>query len=146
MKHLKENELNQFISVFVNTISSVRGIFAEGYDKGGFFIPRIYCKDGFSISIQVSPYSYCASENGIRTYGMNWKLVEWGFPSQEIDGEKYNAEDCENTTGTVGAYVEISLIEELLDEHGGIDYQLTFSHQYENDKKVFIPSIENLIK
>lgn len=115
-----------------------RGLFKEGYEKGGFYIPRIYCKDGFNISIQISNYSYAGSENGIRTYGMDWKLVEWGFPSQEIDAEKYNAEDPEHTMNTVGGYVPIELMEELIAEHGGLDYAAIFATAYEEDKKVFL--------
>ena len=57
------------------------------YQNKFFFIPRIYCKDGFNISIQVNNTNYCGSENGTRTFGLDWKLVEWGFPSSEIDGE-----------------------------------------------------------
>lgn len=142
MKNLKENELNNFLSVFTNTIAGARGTFAEGYDKGGFCLPRIYCNDGFNISIQTASGCYCGSENGIRTFGMEWKLVEWGFPSMPIDGQKYSAEDDEDTTNTVGGYVELSLMEELLDEHGGIDYPTTFEKAYEKDKLVFLPSAE----
>lgn len=132
------SELNNFLAVMTNAKIEGRGLFSEGYAKGGYYIPRVYCKDGFNISIQVSEYSYAGSENGIRTYGMEWKLVEWGFPSEEIDGEKYNAEDPEDIKNTVGGYVAIELMEELLNEHGGIDYVETFAKAYEMDKKVFL--------
>jgi hypothetical protein len=94
------------------------------YDKKLFFLPRIHCKDGFSISIQVNHCNYCASENGTRTFGLDWKLVEWGFPSEYIDGEKYNAESLP-TTQSVGGYVEIGLIDGLCEEHGGVDLART---------------------
>lgn len=51
------------------------------YDNNYFHLPRVYCKDGFSISIQICNSSYSGSENGIRKFGIDWKLVEWGFPS-----------------------------------------------------------------
>lgn len=97
------------------------------YDKEFFFLPRIYCKDGFNISVQVHNGNYCASENGYRTFGLNWERVEWGFPSQEIDGEKFNAEEKDNTTESVGS-VEIALIDELCEQHNGIDLSATLSN------------------
>lgn len=99
----------------------------ETYDSTPFVLPRVYCKDGFNISVQCHNGNYCASENGVREFGIDWKLVEWGFPSEEIDGSKYNAEDESNTKETVGGYVEIELLEELISEHGGIDLSMTLS-------------------
>lgn len=95
------------------------------------FIPRIVCNDGFSISVQVNHGNYCASENGVRKFGFDWKLVEWGYPSERIDPEKYNCEgydilgDNVDTTNSVGGFVEIELIDELCEEHGGINVQET---------------------
>lgn len=97
---------------------------SDKYDNTIFFLPRIYCKDGFNISVQVHNGNYCASENGTRTFGLDWKLVEWGFPSSPIDFEKYNAEDTD-TMRSVGGYVEIGLIDRLCEEHGGMDLQQT---------------------
>ena len=100
------------------------------YDRKIFFLPRVYCKDGFNISIQVHNGNYCASENGTRTFGLNWIEVEWGFPSEPIDGEKYHAEDKEDTTNSVGGWVDIKLIDELCEQHGGIDLTTTLSEGY----------------
>ncbi len=102
------------------------------YDTKFFYLPRIYCKDGFNISVQVSNGSYCDSENGTRTFGLDWKLVEWGFPSEPIDGKKYNAEDDSDTTKTVGGWVDINLIDELCEEHGGIDLAKTLQEEFNN--------------
>lgn len=122
-------------SEFINTM--VYGILNGGngnlqgmeqkYNRNFFFLPRIYCKDGFNISVQVHHGNYCASENGYRTFGLNWERVEWGFPSQEIDGEKFNAEEKDNTTESVGS-VEIALIDELCEQHNGIDLSATLSN------------------
>lgn len=125
-------------SEFVNTIvfGMLKGTesrctqMSNIYQDKFFFVPRIYCKDGFNISIQVNRANYCASENGTRTFGLDWKLVEWGFPSSEIDGEKYNAEDVSDTTDSVGGYVDIKLIDELCEQHGGIDLTTTLSEGY----------------
>ena len=104
------------------------------YDNEFFFLPRIYCKDGFNISIQVHQGNYCASENGIRTFGLDWKLVEWGFPSEYIDGKKYKAESSP-TTESVGGYVEIELMDELCEEHGGIDLAKTLQEEFNKSEK-----------
>ena len=108
----------------------------ETYKSTFFVLPRIHCKDGFSISIQVNNGNNCASENGPYTFGTNWELVEWGFPSEHIDANKYNAENYLeeeeiDTTQTVGGYVEIELMDELLQEHGGIDLQATLINSME---------------
>ena len=108
----------------------------ETYKSTFFVLPRIHCKDGFSISIQVNNGNYCASENGVHTFGTDWKLVEWGFPSEQIDAEKYHAEENFyeeeiDTTQTVGGYVEIELMDTLLQEHGGIDLQATLTNAIE---------------
>lgn len=125
------------VSEFVNTM--VFGILkgtdrctqmSTNYEESFFLIPRIFCKDGFNISVQVNSSNYCGSENGVRTFGLDWKLVEWGFPSEPIDGDKFNAEDKDKTTESVGGYVEIGLLDELCTEHGGIDLQKTLSEEY----------------
>ena len=109
----------------------------NAYKSTYFLLPRIHCKDGFTISIQVNNGNYCASENGVRTFGTDWKLVEWGFPSEQIDAEKYHAEENFyeeeeiDTTQTVGGYVEIELMDTLLQEHGGIDLQATLTKAIE---------------
>lgn len=100
------------------------------YNTKPFYLPRVFCKDGFNISIQIHNGSYCRSENGIRTFGIDWKLVEWGYPSQPIDGEKYMSENTE-TTSSVGGYVPVELMEELIEEHGGIDLQTTLQKKME---------------
>ena len=126
--------LREFVNVYVfattakkmgkNTFESM----SETYKREYFYIPRVYCKDGFNISIQAHNGNYCASENGTREFGLDWNEVEWGFPSAEIDAVKYNAEDENNTMGTVGAYVDVDLLDSLLNEHGGIDLLMTLAH------------------
>ena len=124
------------VSEFVNTM--VFGILkgterctqlSTKYEESFFLIPRIFCKDGFNISVQVNSSNYCGSENGVRTFGLDWKLVEWGFPSEHIDGKKYNAESSP-TTESVGAYVEVGLIDELCEKHGGVDLAKTLQEEY----------------
>lgn len=125
--------LNEYLSVMVCQSLNNDNI---KYDTTRFLIPRVYCKDGFHISVQVNHSNYCGSENGIREFGVDWKMVEWGFPSEEIDGEKYIAESLP-TMESVGGFVDISLVEELLNEHGGMDVERTFEEQYKLLSKRF---------
>lgn len=90
-----------------------------------FSLPRVYCKDGFNISIQTNCISYCKSENGLRQYGKNWEMVEWGYPSMPINAEKYKADIPRDTMGSMGAYISVKTLQELMDEHGGIDMDTT---------------------
>lgn len=117
---------------FINAIISMLGINSENYQFNYFHLPRIYCKDGFNISIQVNEGSYCGSENGYRVFGTQWKTVEWGFPSENIDSKLYHAEggwddEVVDTTNSVGS-VEIEKIDSLLEEHEGIDILATLSN------------------
>lgn len=113
---------------FINAIINMMGINENNYKYNYFHLPRIYCKDGFNISVQCNEGNYCGSENGYRVFGNDWKLVEWGFPSQPIDGIKYNSES-DDTIGSVGS-VEIELIDQLMEEHGGIDILATLSNAH----------------
>jgi len=103
---------------------------SDRYAKGRYVMPRIYCKDGFNISVQVHQGSYCGSENGIRQFGIDWKSVEWGFPSAPIDAKKYGADE-QDTMDAVGAFVDINLIEDLIKQHGGIDLETTLRNEME---------------
>lgn len=114
---------------FINAMLSMLGINGQNYQFNYFHLPRIYCKDGFNISVQVNEGSYSGSENGYRKFGSEWKIVEWGFPSEAIDSVKYNSES-EPTTNSVSS-VEIELIDELLESHGGIDILATLSNATE---------------
>ena len=117
---------------FINAFISMLGINSENYQFNYFHLPRIYCKDGFNISVQVNEGNYCGSENGYREFGTQWKTVKWGFPSQAIDAELFHAEggwddEVVDTTESVGS-VEIEKIDELFESHGGIDILATISN------------------
>lgn len=97
-----------------------------GYDNTFFTVPRIHCKDGFNISIQIDNANYCSSENGYRKMGYEWKTAEWGFPSEPDELLIDSAEEPDNLCSTVGS-ASVELLQELIDKHGGIDYDKTFS-------------------
>lgn len=77
---------------------------------GGFYpAPRIVCKDGFSLSVQASPYHYCSprSDTGPYTH------VEVGEPVPEL--EPYS-----DGEGDVFAQVPIELVLNLIEKNGGL--------------------------
>lgn len=79
--------------------------------------PRIYCKGGFSISVQGgTEFHYCTPRKHCNQY----ECVELGFPSAvDILIGEY-AEDPSNPTGTVYGYVPIEVVESLVEKHGGM--------------------------
>jgi hypothetical protein len=94
--------------------------FIEKYRKeqdGGFLrCPRLHCKDGFSISIQVSSLHYCTPRDDNAVYSK----VELGFPSErdsllDIYQEILN----EDPTKSVYPYVPVEIVNQLIDKHGG---------------------------
>lgn len=79
--------------------------------------PRLYCYDGYSISVQASEFHYFAPRlNGLQ----NYKSVELGFPSKEDELINEYAEYNPYCTNTVYGYVPIEIVEKLIEKHGGI--------------------------
>ena len=79
--------------------------------------PRLFCNDGFSISVQASSFHYCRPRlDGPQDY----ESVELGFPSMEDELINEYAEDYSDYTGTVYGYVPIEVVERLIEKHGGI--------------------------
>lgn len=78
---------------------------------------RLYCNDGYSISVQASAFHYCSPRlNGVQEY----ESVELGFPSIEDELINEYAEDDLDYTNTVYGYVPIEIVEQLVEKHGGI--------------------------
>lgn len=80
-------------------------------------VPRIKCKDGFTISVQASHGAYCSPRLNIA----EWTAVECGFPSAEPEFIMDYCEDSDDPTGTVYGYVPIGLVEKLIELHGGFE-------------------------
>jgi hypothetical protein len=79
--------------------------------------PQIHCKDGAYLSVQVSQYHYSEPREDVGPY----TLVEVGYPScVPLEFLSY-AEEKENPTETIYGYVPIELVEEFIQNHGGID-------------------------
>ena len=87
--------------------------------KWGFMpVPAVTCADGFDVSIQCSSGHYCSPRKDLDDVSL-YTHFELGFPS-ELDEllEEYAEEP--GTTETVFHRVPREVIEELLDNHGGI--------------------------
>ena len=82
--------------------------------------PILKCKDGFNISIQASEYHYCNPRKNL--LGGEYDAVELGFPSEEEPLIRKYAECDLDLTGTVYGYVPISVVTQVIDKHGGIEY------------------------
>lgn len=104
---------------------------SDKYQSCLFYIPIIYCNDGFNLSIQIHNGAYCRSENGFREFGLEWQEVEWGYPSEPLIDEKYNPE--EETGTSVGGNVPIEVMEELIEQHGGINIRETLIKYLSNE-------------
>lgn len=79
--------------------------------------PRLYCNDGYSVSVQASGFHYCKPRlNGVQDY----ESVELGFPSMEDELIDEYAECDSDYTDTVYGYVPIEIVEKLIEKHGGI--------------------------
>jgi hypothetical protein len=76
----------------------------------------VTCKDGFSISIQGGTRGhYCRPRARCNVY----LELELGYPS-ELDDLISKYAECENTIDTVFAFVPISVVEKLIEKHGGV--------------------------
>lgn len=79
-------------------------------------VPRVKCKDGFTVSIQASKGNYSSPrENRSWPYSS----FELGFPSKEDSLINKYAED-KNYTKTVYGFVPLKVVLKLLAKHGGI--------------------------
>jgi hypothetical protein len=77
---------------------------------------QVVCADGFSMSVQASPGSYCRPKNNVGPY----ESVEVGFPSSYDYYLQPHAEDPDNPTGTVYGWVPADTVIMCIDAHGGM--------------------------
>lgn len=82
----------------------------------------IVCNDGFSVSAQGSSFHYCSP----RITDDSYTAIELGFPSQEDELINSFAEDNSQYTETVYGWVDMEIVEKLIDKHGGINITKTF--------------------
>lgn len=85
----------------------------------GRFTPRerVACKDGFTMSVQASRYTYCTPREDDEPY---YSAVEIGYPSEKEDLLMKYAETPEEPTETVYGYVPAKVVAAVIDKHGGV--------------------------
>ena len=80
-------------------------------------IPRVYCKDGFNMSVQASKSMYCVPRED-----RAWPYIEFevGFPSSEEPLIYEYAEESRDLCKTVYGYVPAEIINKVIKKHRGI--------------------------
>jgi len=107
------DKINEYLNRTRNTRTYPDGFTVEGNR------PRLVCKDGFSVSVQASSYHYCSPRvDGADKY----ETVELGYPSTADQLIADYAECYDNLTNTVYGNVPVSIVNELIEKHGGIVY------------------------
>jgi hypothetical protein len=92
-------------------------------DSGFLRCPRLYCEDGFNISIQATALHYCMPKDDDAYY----LKVELGFPSERDSLlDIYQENSGMDPTQSVYPYVPVEVVNQLIDKHGGptSDYEL----------------------
>ena len=87
--------------------------------------PPIICNDGFKFSVQASKGHYCAPRRMIEDENETYYEAEIGYPS-EVEPLIMEFAEEPVYTNTVYPYVPTSIIEQVLEKHGGIDVEKTF--------------------
>ena len=113
------------MSIFQHRVVSRTNVLKDSlkYRNCSFFCPKVYAKDGFYASLQITYGHHCESENGEQQLGHTFLTVECA-PAQEEELLKdyYDYEA-----------VPISVLEQVFEKHGGIDWEKTISvEQYHN--------------
>ena len=103
-------KINEFIQKYRQVTKIVPGMTRS-------FCPYVICKDGFKMSVQAGQSNYSQPRDVVDHY----EEAEVGFPSTEEYLLTNYAEDQENPCGTVYGYVPCSIIDEVIEKHGGID-------------------------
>ena len=81
------------------------------------YTPHVICKDGFKMSVQAGQSLYSEPRDVANSY----VEAEVGFPSTEESLLTSYAEDSEALCDTVYGYVPCSIIDQVIEKHGGID-------------------------
>ena len=103
-------KINEFIQKYRKVKKLVPGITST-------FIPHVICNDGFEMSVQAGQSLYSEPRDVADSY----EEAEIGYPSTEEPLIASYAEDEENLCDTVYGYVPCSIIDEVIEKHGGID-------------------------
>ena len=103
-------KINEFIQKYRKVKKLVPGM-TRSYN------PHVVCKDGFKMSVQAGQSLYSTPKEVADDY----EEAEVGYPSTEETLLTTYAEDNDNLCDTVYGYVPCSIIDEVIEKHGGID-------------------------
>ena len=103
-------KINEFIQKYRKVKKLVPGMTSS-------HTPHVVCKDGFKMSVQAGQSLYSTPKDVADDY----EEAEVGFPSTEESLLTTYAEDNNNLCDTVYGYVPCSIIDEVIEKHGGID-------------------------
>ena len=107
-------KINEFLQKYRTVTKIVPGMTSS-------HTPHVVCKDGFKMSVQAGQSLYSEPKEVVDSY----EEMEVGYPStEELLLARY-AEDGENLCDTVYGYVPCSIIDRVIEKHGGIDESKT---------------------
>jgi hypothetical protein len=96
-------------------------------DKNRPNLPQTKMNDGFTMSLQASPYAYSTP----RAFCDEYEAMEVGFPNREETLLIPYAEEKDKPTDTVYPYVPAEVILAVIIKHGGIKGNIL---EYKNDE------------
>ena len=102
--------INEFIQKYRKVTKLVPGMTSS-------HTPHVVCNDGFEMSVQAGQSLYSEPKDDVDHY----EEAEVGFPSEEEHLLARYAEDGENLCDTVYGYVPCSIIDQVIEKHGGIN-------------------------
>lgn len=79
--------------------------------------PLLVCNDGFNMSVQASRTHACSPQ---MAGNIEYYSVEIGFPSQEDELLTPYADNEDDLTNAVYAYVPVDIVNKVIEKHGGI--------------------------
>ena len=103
---------------------------------------RVFCNDGFDISIQGNEGAYCSP----RMFTDDYSSMELGYPSEKEDLLLEFAEEPDNPINTVYGYVPFDIIEKIIEKHGGINIMKTIEKCTEPNIEIYRKRIERIKK
>jgi len=103
-------KINEFIQKYNKVKTLVPGMTSS-------FCPHVICKDGFKMSVQVGQSKYSTPKDDVD----NYEEAEVGYPSEEETLLAKYAEDTTSLCDTVYGFVPCTLIDRVIEKHGGID-------------------------
>ena len=88
--------------------------------------PAIVCKDGFTLSVDASRFVACKPKGDNRTDYTHFEVGELFHEISGLDAYRRTIYFNDKVKRNVYEYVPKKMVEDILEEHGGIDVEKTF--------------------